>query len=195
MLLSDGMGTFKKDCFILQKNTQISIHYNDKYKSLSKQMHSQLPSGHSAWDKSTKTKCLIFIKQRLQEQEMAFFRLWHSLTCNRAECAAVEACVCSLCCVSCCGNGASCIFTHGFPSVKAKWRGALRANTKTGGSGRVLDERKHTGAHQTHSQVNTRRARTHNGELWVRSWAAMWGVVLSLSAPRTAAYSIALNES
>lgn len=59
LLLSDGMGTFKKDCFILQKNTQISIHYNDKYKSLSKQMHSQLPSGHSAWDKSTKTKCLI----------------------------------------------------------------------------------------------------------------------------------------
>lgn len=76
-----------------------------------------------------------------------------ALTCNRAECMKAEAGVCSLWCVSCCWSWLSCIFTHGFNSVKAKHEGrALGAQAETGGSRRITNL-------QTNVHKNNRRLR------------------------------------
>lgn len=76
---------------------------------------------------------------------------WHVIELSARQSKALFA-LCVVCLVV--GMGVSCIFTHGFPSVKGKWRGALGANTKTGGLGRDLEEHKHTG-----TRVNNRHLR------------------------------------
>lgn len=82
-------------------------------------------------------------------------------TVGLIESVAVEKQWCRLFYVSGCGNGGDCIFTHGLPSVKGKWRGALRANAKTGDSGMVSDEHKRDNKHLWESRSG---AFQHHGQ-------------------------------
>lgn len=87
------------------------------------------------------------------------------------------------------GTGRAASFHMASPTVRAKWRGALGANTKTGGSGRVSDEHKHKDTPtQTHNVNNKPHTQTHNNpsSFSLGTWVAL----LAFSAPRTAASSL-----
>lgn len=167
LLLSVTMSGFQETALFHETKT---IHLFKLYRCLGEVFHSrvilQIPSGHSAQAETSygspcqtnnaflETIYVISSSRSVWEALRLWRWVWHVIELSAREWKSVFA-LCAVHLVV--GAGWSRIFTHGFPSVKAKWRGALGANTKTGGSGRVSDEHKHTHT-DTHKQKEMAKA-------------------------------------
>lgn len=82
-----------------------------------------LPSANGEF---LETICVTFLLKSVCR--LSWLRL--VLTCNRAECTAVEGAVCSLCCVSCCGNGGELHLYTWLPLSEGEMKGSPRGKHK-----------------------------------------------------------------